>query len=162
MAGLPPGGAGGAAAGSSGAGGQGAAGGGGSAGGGPIDDFVEDPGAACTVPAMPSVAALVADPKLPDPFMKMSGTRMTDRSEWICRREEILQQGYEFIYGEKPRTPKDATTGSVTNSMISVTVNDNGNSTTFSVTVSIPSSGSPPYPAVIGFGGIGFSSELAS
>jgi len=46
--------------------------------------------------------------------------------------------------------------------MISVTVNEGGKTTTFSVSVSIPNSGTPPYPAVIGFGGIGFASELAS
>jgi hypothetical protein len=140
----------------------GAAGEGGEAtGDGSIWDFVEDPGAACSVGDMPSVDSLTADPKLPDPFTKMDGTAMTDKSEWVCRREEILQQGYEFIYGEKPRTPKEAVSGSVSDSSISVTVNDGG-STTYSVTVSLPNSGSAPYPAVIGFGGIGFSSELGS
>jgi hypothetical protein len=177
-AGMPPGGMGGMAAGgvagtsagasgsagesgSSGAAGA-AAGSGGSAGsgGGKIGDFVEDPGAACTVPAMPAVSSLMADPKLPNPFTKMDGSTITDKSEWLCLREEILQQGYEYIYGTKPRTPKSAVTGSVTNSMVSVTVDDNGKSTTFTATISLPNSGSPPYPAVIGFGGIGFSSEL--
>lgn len=142
-----------------GAGGQGGDGPGPSTGDGSIWDFVEDPGVDCPVPEMPSVASLTADAKLPDPFTKMDGTAMTDRSEWVCRREEILQQGYEFIYGEKPRTPKDAVSGSVSNNSISVEVDDGG-STSFSVTVTLPSSGSAPYPAVIGFGGIGFSSEL--
>jgi hypothetical protein len=133
----------------------------GAPGGGGIWDFVEDPGEGCAVGAMPSLDSLTANAKLPDPFTKMDGTPMTDKSEWVCRREEILQLGYEFIYGPKPRTPKDAVTGSVSENMISVEVNDGG-STSFTVTVTLPSSGSAPYPAVIGFGGIGFSSELAS
>jgi hypothetical protein len=157
-------GTGGALAGTGGGAGSGAgagSGGGSGTGGGDITTFVEDPGADCSIAAMPSADSLMADPKLPDPFKKMDGTAMTNKSEWVCRREEILRLGYEFIYGEKPRTPKTAVTGSVSNNSISVTVNDGG-MTSFSVSVSLPSSGSAPYPAVIGFGGIGFSGELGS
>src|SRR5205085_2724078 len=63
---------------------------------------VEDPGASCKIGPLPSVDSLTANPKLPDPFTKMDGTRMADRSEWRCRREELLQEAYSFIYGAKP------------------------------------------------------------
>jgi hypothetical protein len=149
-------GAGGAASGT-----EGTTGSGGGNGGGDIYVFVEDPGADCAVGAMPSVASLTSDPMLPDPFTKMDGSTITDRSEWVCLREEILQQGYEFIYGQKPRTPMSAVSGTVSESSISVEVSDGG-STSFSVSVSLPNSGSAPYPAVIGFGNVGFASELTS
>jgi hypothetical protein len=140
---------------------EGTTGSGGGNGGGDIYVFVEDPGADCPIGELPAVASLSDDPKLPDPFTKMDGSPMTSKAEWVCRREEILQQGYEFIYGEKPRTPQEAVSGTVSDSSISVQVNDGG-STSFSVSVSLPNSGSAPYPAVIGFGNVAFASELGS
>jgi hypothetical protein len=114
----------------------------------------EDPGAACTVGTMPPASGLMAQDKLPDPFKKMDGTTMTSKKEWLCRREEILQQGYTYIYGPKPRTPKDAVSGTVSNTSISVMVSDAGKTGSFTASVSLPTSGTKPYPAVIGFGGV--------
>ena len=48
--------------------------------------LVENPSADCKIPALPSFDSLTANPKLPDPFTKMDGTRITDRSAWRCRR----------------------------------------------------------------------------
>jgi hypothetical protein len=110
---------------------------------------------------MPMVGSLTADPKLPDPFKKMDGTAITQKSEWLCRREEILQQGYAFMYGQKPKPPAGATTGTVSDDSISVTVNDGG-STTFDVSVSLPSTGSAPYPAVIAYGSNAFANQLSA
>jgi hypothetical protein len=92
----------------------------------------------------------------------MDGTAMTSKDEWLCRREEILQQSYEFIYGEKPVPSPEEVTGTVSTSSISVTVNSGGNSGTFDVQVSMPQGAQGPVPAVIGFGGVGFSGELGS
>jgi len=97
-------GSGGAAAAGGGSGETGGATGSGGGGNNVIGEWgkVEDPGAGCTVGPMPAFGSLTADAKLPDPFTKMDGTRMTNKSEWACRREEILQQSFEYIYGEKP------------------------------------------------------------
>jgi hypothetical protein len=106
---------------------------------------------------MPAPGSLTANNKLPDPFKKMDGKAMTTKNEWLCRREEILQQGWEYIYGKKPRTPKEAVSGTVSNTSISVMVNDGGKSGSFTAAVTIPSSGTKPangYPAVIGFGAL--------
>ena len=73
---------------------------------------------------MPSIALLTANPNLPDPFTKMDNSRITDKSEWRCRREEILRQGYEFIYGVKPKKPASIT-GMVSASTISEGVQHN-------------------------------------
>lgn len=115
---------------------------------------VENPGADCTVPALPSEGSLTANPKLPDPFKKMDGTAMTSKAEWVCRREEILRQAEEFIYGEKPRTPASAVSGSVTESRITVSVTDGGGSGMFNATVTLPSSGQAPYPALVTYGSV--------
>jgi hypothetical protein len=134
------------------------AGAGGAAGaGGPVTTdkwtFAEDPGAACTVGAMPAVGSLTANNKLPDPFKKMNGMAMTSKSEWLCRREEILQQGFEYIYGKKPRPAKEAVTGTVSTSSISVSVTDGGKTGTFTASVG-GSCTTKPCPAIIGFGGV--------
>ena len=115
--------------------------------------LVEDPSAGCQIPALPSVDSLTANPKLPDPFTKMDGTRITDKSGWLCRREELLQEAYAFIYGEKPVVSAGAVSGSVSNSSISVQVSQGGKSTSFTATVNM-NGATAPAPAVIGFGGL--------
>lgn len=114
---------------------------------------VEDPGAGCAVGPMPSVASLTANAKLPDPFKKMDGDRIADRSEWACRREEILQQAYKFIYGDKPVPAEGAVSGTVSDSRITVQVNDGGGNTSFNLTVNM-NGATAPAPAIIGYGGL--------
>jgi len=125
----------------------------GGSGGGKITDPVEDPSAACTVGELPSMSSLMANDKLPDPFKKLDGTAMSSKSEWLCRREEILKQGYEFIYGEKPRTPASAVSGTVSTTSVSVSVKDGGTGM-FSASISLPTTGTKPYPAVITYSGV--------
>ncbi|WP_437637267.1 glucuronyl esterase domain-containing protein [Sorangium sp. So ce854] len=141
-------------------GGTGGAPGTGGGGGGGGDDpvsaewgKVENPGAGCAVGPMPSVASLPASSKLPDPFKKMDGTRITDKSQWACRREEILQQAYEFIYGDKPVPAPGSVSGTVSNSRITVEVNEGGRSASFNVTVNM-NGATAPAPAIIGYGGL--------
>ena len=108
----------------------------------------EDDGADCTVTGLPDSGSLVANAKLPDPFKKLDGTRMTTKTEWRCRREEIRKLAEKFAYGTKPAKPQ-MVTGTVSNTSIMVRVMDNGKSTSFNVTVTLPTGGSKPYPAII-------------
>jgi hypothetical protein len=110
-------------------------------------------GGTCTLPAMPSYASLPSNAKLPDPFKFMNGSRMTTKNEWACRRAEIAALAQEFEFGYKPNTPYAATSGSRNGNTINVTVNDNGKTISFACSISYPSTGSAPYPAVIGVGG---------
>jgi hypothetical protein len=128
---------------------------GGLAGGGakPGWGLVENPSAGCKIAALPSVDSLTANAKLPDPFTKMDGTRMKDRSEWLCRREELLQEAYAFVYGEKPVVSAGSVSGSVSNTSISVDIDEGGKTTSFTASVNM-NGASAPAPAVIGFGGL--------
>ncbi|WP_437522282.1 hypothetical protein WME79_31135 [Sorangium sp. So ce726] len=90
--------------------------------------------------------------KLPDLFASFSGTRMSKKSEWRCRRAELKKAVETFIHGEKPGRPEKVT-GSVTSSSIKVHVEHGGKSIDFSVAVSIPAGTSGPVPAIIGLGG---------
>jgi hypothetical protein len=107
---------------------------------------VENEAENCSV-TLPS-AFNTANSKLPDPFKKIDGTRISTREEWACRRQETLKLAERTVYGTKP--PKPATvTGTVSSSNITVNVSEGGRSGNFSVTVQLPTTGTAPYPAVI-------------
>ena len=113
----------------------------------------EDPTAGkCPVTAtLPEYAALKADGKLPDPFLKLDGTRIKDKSEWACRRAEIVKQLAKYIYGEKPIPAKGSVTGTVSTTSISVKVTEGSKTAQFNVTVNM-NGATMPAPAIISYG----------
>ncbi|WP_246089929.1 fibronectin type III domain-containing protein [Nonomuraea deserti] len=119
----------------------------------PFAAGVEDEGADCAVTGLPDEGSLPSNSRLPDPFRKLDGTRITTRSDWRCRRAEIKELAERFVYGEKPAKPPSVT-GTVSSTGITVNVNHNGRSAGFSASVSLPS-GSGPFPAVVVLGGFG-------
>lgn len=130
--------------------------GGSTAPGAPIYDYgasVENTGTDCLVPALAEPSTLTPIEKLPDPFVKIDGTRLSKKSEWHCRRQEILEQAKKYIYGQKP-TPS-AVTGSVTESKVDVHVEAEGTAIDFSASIKLPSTGTAPYPAIINVGSSG-------
>src|SRR4029079_3038062 len=114
---------------------------------------VEDEGADCAVPALPDVNSLPTNARLPDPFLKLNNTRISTKSDWRCRREEIKKLAEKFVYGEKPPRPQSVT-GTVSSTNITVNVTNNGRSASFSASVQLPS-GTGPFPAVVVLGGFG-------
>jgi hypothetical protein len=120
---------------------------------------VENRGADCEVAELPEPGQLPRLEKLPDPFQRLDGTPVTRRSEWRCRRQELLKQAEKYIYGQKPPKPEKVS-GSVSGDTISVDVEHGGVSIHFSAEVVLPSEGTGPFPAIInlgarsGFGGI--------
>ncbi len=114
---------------------------------------VENTCAGCAVPTLPEPSALtVKNSKLPDPFKKIDGNRIAKKSEWRCRRQEILKQAMKYIYGDKPMTSPDSVTGTVTNTKITVHVEANGKKIDFSANIKLPTTGQAPYPAIIAMG----------
>ncbi|MGI5184802.1 cellulose binding domain-containing protein [Dactylosporangium sp. CA-152071] len=114
---------------------------------------VEDEGADCPVPALPDAGALPTNAKLPDPFKRLDGTRITAKSDWRCRREEVKKLAEKFVYGEKPARPQSVT-GTVSSTGVTVNVTHNGRSASFSARVELPG-GAGPFPAVVVLGGFG-------
>ena len=106
------------------------------------------------VPSMPPFSSLPENTYLPDPFRFMSGSRMTTIDQWPCRRMEIAELVEEFELGYKQETPYSATTGDFNSTLnrLAVTVNDNGTQISFNCYITYPSTGSAPYPAMIGCG----------
>lgn len=106
--------------------------------------------AACT--ALPSTLTFPTNAKLPDPFKFYGGTRVTTKDEFTCRQAELSELMQRYELGTFPGPP-DTLTATQSGNSLSITVGANGKSISFSVTISTPSSGTAPYPAVIAFGG---------
>ncbi|WP_430623908.1 carbohydrate binding domain-containing protein [Marinimicrobium locisalis] len=118
----------------------------------PTDNNGENSGSHCNIPALPSYNQLTTINGLPDPFRTIDGTDITSADDWTCRRAEISAQLQRYELGEKP-APTATVSGSGNGSSITVNVQDNGGSISFSANISLPNGGQPPYPAVIGMGG---------
>lgn len=124
---------------------------------GPVYDYaatVENSSIDCTIPTLPESGSLTKNTKFPDPFKKLDGTYIKKKSEWRCRRAEILAQAMKYIYGDKPAPPEEVT-GKVTNTSITVHVKDKGKEIEFTASIKLPSTGTAPYPAIIAMGGGG-------
>lgn len=124
--------------------------------GGPDDtalEGLETPGANCQIPDLGDFASLEAIDKMPDPFTMMDGTPVTTRAQWVCRRAEISAMIQKWEAGVKPAKPASVT-GEATGNGISVTVKDDaGKTMTFTASISLPTGGTAPYPAMIGLAG---------
>jgi len=131
---------------------------------GPIDiahptASVEDRGEDCQVSGMPAPADLQDQLTLPDPFLGLNGQRLTSKSQWRCRREEIRKLGESFIYGSKPSKP-ESVSGEVTPTSITVNLQNQGLSASFKATITLPPGASGPVPAIIGYGGSSFQQTI--
>jgi glucuronyl esterase-like protein len=126
----------------------------------PTGAFVEDNGTDCEIPPLPDAANLPTVTTLPDPFLGLNGERLTSRSQWRCRRQEIKKVAERFIYGEKPVKP-ESVTGTVTATSITVDVSGPGGSASFTATITLPPDATGPAPAVIGYGGSVFQDAMA-
>lgn len=119
----------------------------------PPASAVEDEGADCPVTGIPDAGQLPTVSRLPDPFKKLNGQRITTAAEWRCHRAETRELAERFVYGDKPPKPQTVT-GTVSSSSITVNVSHQGRTSSFSASVSLPS-GSGPFPAVVVLGGFG-------
>jgi hypothetical protein len=113
-----------------------------------------------TPAAYPSYADLPVIASLPDPFTAMDGARITRAGQWACRAAEIGGQAQNYELGPKPAKPATVTgawavgDAGPTSGAVTVTVTDSGKTISFVATVTLPTTGQPPYPAMIGIGGI--------
>ncbi len=113
----------------------------------------ENSGAGCFVPELASYANLPSIAALPNPFKSINGTTITSKYDWACRRQEVNKQVQLYELGEKP-DPATAKVSAITSgNSISVTVQDAGKSISFNATIQLPTTGTAPYPAIIGMGG---------
>ncbi len=112
---------------------------------------VENTGADCVISPKLAYADLPVIEALPDPFRWMNGEQVTTVSEWRCRRAEISAQLQRWVYGHKP-DPAGKVSAETGPNSLTVTVSDQGNTIEFTADIQWPTSGTPPYPAMIGIG----------
>lgn len=103
-------------------------------------------------PDIPSTITYATNTKLPDPFLSVSGSRITTKEQWVCRKKEIRQILQRYELGPMPPTPSLVTATFASNSL-KITVSDGGEIVSFSVSIKFPTSGKAPYPATIAYGG---------
>ncbi len=109
----------------------------------------ENTGADCAAPPAPlAFAALPTIANLPDPFLMTSGTRITSRDDWRCRRAEIASQMQYWVSGPKG-APPSTLTATFSGSTLTVVSTQGSTSITLTSTITVPS-GAGPFPLVIG------------
>jgi hypothetical protein len=107
--------------------------------------------ARCPLPPLPSYDELADNPKLPDPFAMVGGARMTKKVEWACRREEIKAAFEEYELGPKPPKPAQVS-GMLEGNALTVGAGDGKASGAFVATITLPTTGTAPFPALIAIG----------
>lgn len=113
---------------------------------------MEHTGAACPRPELPAIEQLPIVAPLTDPFLLSDGSRrVTQFSEWSCRRAEILAEIQHYEIGKKPAKPQNMTASFIADTLLTVTINVNGQALSIESRVTIPE-GEGPFPAVIGIG----------
>jgi hypothetical protein len=121
----------------------------GGAGGMAISSSTEDTGADCPkLPAPPAFSALPSIANLPDPFMRVDGTRITSKADWRCRRAEIGSQIQFWGTGPKGAPPSNLT-ATYAGGNLTVTITQSGATITLTSKITTPS-GTGPFPLIIG------------
>lgn len=113
----------------------------------------------CAAYVPPPLADLAENPKLPDPFLSVDGTRISSGAEWACRRQEIKAQARTYELGSEAGAP-ECVTGALEGDSVKVTVTNAGKSGSFNATIKYPSTGSGPFPAMIGIGGVSIGADV--
>jgi endo-1,4-beta-xylanase len=93
---------------------------------------------------------------LPDPFTFFDGKKVRTTEDWAERRAEIkdLFQYYEFGYMPAPpqlltAVSTSATSGTLNYKSIAITIQDKGNTASFTPILYLPSTGKAPYPVIV-------------
>lgn len=120
----------------------------------------EHTGADCEMPPLPDFDDLPEIDHLPDPFTWADGSgRITSKEDWRCRRAEIGAQIQYYETGVKPNPPEQLTAQFVEDTLLTVTIVENGVELELSARIRIPD-GDGPFPAVIGVGMFGEAGSL--
>lgn len=115
----------------------------------PLVYSVENTGADCPAPVLPTVDQLPSVPMLPDPFAWSDGSGRVEKfSEWACRRAEIMAELEHYELGKKPGKPANLT-AAYTDGTLTVTMVKGADTLVVSSPVTMPA-GEGPHPVIIG------------
>jgi len=103
-------------------------------------------------PALPGNLSSYSNTVLPSPFTFANGQPVSSLADWSCRQAEINQLFQTDELGAKPPKP-DNLTATLSGSTLSITATQSGKSITFSPTITLPTTGTAPFPALIALDG---------
>ncbi|KIJ49145.1 carbohydrate esterase family 15 protein [Sphaerobolus stellatus SS14] len=107
-----------------------------------------------TQPTGGNCLTLKLDAKLPDPFTFFAnGTCVASQADWACRRAEISQLFQRYELGTLPSKPQTVT-GTLSGTALTINVSDSAKIISLAPTITYPSIGSAPFPAIIAIGGL--------
>lgn len=112
---------------------------------------VENRSSDCHQSELPGFSGLNEISEMPDPFLSMDSTRITSLADWRCRRAEIGAMAQTYELGKKPPAPQSVS-GVMSGDTLEVSIVEKGKTITFNAEIVYPSTGTPPYPAMIGVG----------
>lgn len=98
--------------------------------------------------------------ELPDPMLKVDGTRVKDFSAWSRRRGEIAQMIQHYEIGKKPAVEKEQVKAWMDGDTLKVDVTVDGRTITLSSLIQYPSSGKGPFPIMIGTSNIALPADI--
>ena len=93
------------------------------------------------------------DTYLPDPFTFVDGHHVRTSQQWQCRRQELIELFQRYELGTLPGPPEHLS-ATYDAGNLTITTGNGATSIAFSVNVTLPDSGSGPFPAVIAYGGL--------
>ena len=112
---------------------------------------VENTGASFKAPTKKAVSSLPKIESLPDPFLFTDGTRSIHFNDWSHHRNDIIKYLEYYEIGEKPSMDGCTFTATLSGTTLNVKVTaSNGQSLTVKGTITYPTKGTAPYPALIG------------
>ncbi|OQN96858.1 hypothetical protein B0A48_17412 [Cryoendolithus antarcticus] len=104
-------------------------------------------------PPLPHDIALRNGSTLPDPFTTVRGQRVQSKAQWSCRAKELSALFQEYELGTLPDRPSSLKTSlSANGSGLTITPTVGDRSITYTVNITLPTTGKAPFPAVIAFG----------
>ena len=108
-------------------------------------------------PALPGMADLKPEARLPDPFTFADGDPVRSRADWQRRRAELAAQVQHYELGTKPG-PAPVRARMDGDNLV-VTVAHDGRTFSFPVKIQLPEGGKAPYPAIIGMGAVSLNND---
>jgi len=119
----------------------------------PLVYTVENTGAKFPRPVMPELSKLPVIEPLTDPFEWSDGSgRSTKFKDWARRRAQIGEEIQFYEIGDKPNRPDTISATISDSNVLIVIVVRNGETLKLTSQLTYPSSGTGPFPAVIGVG----------
>ncbi|KAK7012267.1 hypothetical protein R3P38DRAFT_3020363 [Favolaschia claudopus] len=103
-------------------------------------------------PAIPSLTSF-NDTALPDLFTFLDGRKVKTLADWACKREEISTLMQRDELGTLPGRPESMNV-SFSGNTLTIGVTQSGKNITFAPTITYPTTGTAPFPALIGMGGV--------